>query len=118
MARFAISPLALGCAVLAVLPGCRQEKDDGLYEVDQTAFQKYDYQTVRERAKQLRPGMSKLEVVLLLGSPAQKEPTVWRYMQKRDGLLLPSEALHVHFQGNAVVDHKYVPIILGERLGD
>ncbi len=97
--------------VLALSVGCSADK----YEVLPTAKQKYSLDEVRQRVGELQPGMSKLEVLAILGSPAVRKPNSWQYLPERSGYIVPAKALHIEFENNRVTGHRYVPIVLGEQ---
>lgn len=114
--------IAIPCAILLGLGGvgCEQEKRNDPSPptvVDSpTYYQKYDYSTVKEKAKNLRKGMTTMQTLILLGSPAKKEPNVWTYLPQRSGLFIPAESLLVMFEYGRVADWKTAPIILGEQI--
>jgi outer membrane protein assembly factor BamE (lipoprotein component of BamABCDE complex) len=80
--------------------------------------QKYEFATVERRAEQLRDGMTKLEVHMLLGSPAEKsdDGDVWVYLPERPAVLVPSHALRLVFKGDVLVEHGHSAIVLGAPL--
>ncbi len=80
--------------------------------------QRYEFKTVERRAEQLENGMSKTQVVLLLGSPAEKrsDGDVWVYLTERPAALIPGRALRLVFEDGLLVKHNYRAIILGEDL--
>lgn len=80
--------------------------------------QKYEFATVERRAEQLQDGMTKLDVHLLLGSPAEKsdDGDVWVYLPERAAVLVPSRALQLVFKGDVLVKHGYNSIVLGQQL--
>ena len=80
--------------------------------------QRYEFKTVERRAEQLENGMSKTQVVLLLGSPAEKrsDGDEWVYLPERPAALIPGRALRLVFEDGLLVTHNYRAIILGEDL--
>lgn len=66
--------------------------------------QAFDFARIKQLAQQLRPGMSRSAVMLLLGSPAVKESDQWIYHDGPAGLL-PVEGLVVEFEGRRYVSH-------------
>lgn len=69
--------------------------------------QKYALGAVRQRVKELQPGMSRMEVMIRLGSPATQKTSTWIYKPEDEGLgIIPREVLIVSFQGNAYVSHR------------
>lgn len=78
--------------------------------------QRFEFETVTHRAKDLEMGMTKMEVLLLLGSPAEESHAgdVWVYLPERPAVLIPGRALRLEFDDARLVDHGYRPIVLGE----
>jgi outer membrane protein assembly factor BamE (lipoprotein component of BamABCDE complex) len=76
--------------------------------------QKYPLDDVKRRLKDINPGMSKMEVMIFLGSPAQLSRNVWVYQSNRAGILIPAESLHVNFVDGVYVSHQFKTIILGK----
>jgi hypothetical protein len=62
--------------------------------------------------------MTKVDALLLLGSPAEasRDGDVWIYLPERPAVMAPSRALRLVFEGNVLVKHGYTPIVLGQRL--
>lgn len=100
----------------ALLCGCHTESVETETYAGQPANQKYDFDEVKKRAKQLKPGMTGYNVLILLGSPAKKEGDAWVYLPSRTGAILPAEALQVNFERGRYVSHKFQPIIGAERV--
>lgn len=80
--------------------------------------QRYPWDKVTELAKQLKDGMNKDQVLMLMGSPAEvdKEEDQWVYLPERYGILIPAQALHLQFKDRTLVKHGYRPIVLGAQL--
>ena len=78
--------------------------------------QKYEYAKVKEKAKGLKAGMTRLQVLTLLGSPAETQGSVWMYLPERSAILVPSSALRLEFEGQILKQHEYRTIVLGQRL--
>lgn len=80
--------------------------------------QKHPFAQVESRAEQLRIGLTKFEVITLLGSPAEKsrDGTTWVYLPERPAVLIPSRALKLTFRNDVLVEHGYSPIVLGQTL--
>lgn len=80
--------------------------------------QKYEFATVERRAERLEPGMSKFDVLLLLGSPAKTsdDNDVWVYLPERAAALIPARALRIVFENNFLVRHEFAPIVFGQTL--
>jgi len=78
--------------------------------------QKYKFATVERQAKQLREGMTKFDVSLLLGSPAETsdDGNVWMYVPERPAVLVPTRGLRLVFKSNVLETHEYAPIVLGQ----
>jgi outer membrane protein assembly factor BamE (lipoprotein component of BamABCDE complex) len=80
--------------------------------------QRYPWDTVVELAKQLQKGMTKVQVVSLMGSPAEvdKEDNQWIYLPERYAILIPAQALRLEFNGQVLTDFGYRAIVLGAQL--
>jgi outer membrane protein assembly factor BamE (lipoprotein component of BamABCDE complex) len=80
--------------------------------------QKFPFEEVEEAAGDLTVGMSKSQVLFLLGSPAEMSETgnEWVYLPERYAILIPARALHLEFQDGALAEHGFRPIVLGARL--
>ena len=110
------SPLAL-LLLLALLPGCVTENlTTG--EMVPRGNQRYPFERVEKAAERLVVGMTKTEVLLLLGSPAEKDEKdeIWVYLPERYGILIPAQALRLEFRDRVLTEHGYRPIVLGARL--
>jgi len=112
-------PTHLAPALLAVLSlaGCVQ-MDPKTGETIPRGEQRFKYDEVKKRAKGLEEGMTRLQVLLALGSPAEKseDGAVWIYLPERPGILIPADALRLEFQGDYLKSHGYRPILLGQEL--
>lgn len=80
--------------------------------------QKNDYAYVKERAAQLRVGMTKMEVTILLGSPAQTshDGDVWDYVPERPAVLMPAKGLRLVFLNGCLKTHEFTTIVFGQPL--
>jgi outer membrane protein assembly factor BamE (lipoprotein component of BamABCDE complex) len=80
--------------------------------------QKFEFATVERRAERLQPGMTKLDVLLLLGSPAETsgDNDVWVYLPERPAALIPSRGLRLTFENNFLMRHDFTPIVFGQTL--
>jgi outer membrane protein assembly factor BamE (lipoprotein component of BamABCDE complex) len=80
--------------------------------------QKHPFAEVEKAAEGLKVGMSKRQVLLLLGSPAEmsEDGDVWVYLPERYGILIPAKALRLEFRQQALAEHGFQPIVLGARL--
>jgi outer membrane protein assembly factor BamE (lipoprotein component of BamABCDE complex) len=111
-----IAKLALSVSILA-LAGCvTQDMNTG--QMVPRGQQGMEFSKVEKYAENLKDGMTKVEALLLLGSPAEKDDAgdVWIYLPERYGILIPARALRLEFKNNVLVDHGYRPIILGATL--
>jgi outer membrane protein assembly factor BamE (lipoprotein component of BamABCDE complex) len=80
--------------------------------------QRYPWDQVQERAKRLENGMSKGQVLNLMGSPAEtdEEDVHWTYLPERHGILVPAKALHLKFVNGVLAEHEYRSIVFGAQL--
>ena len=80
--------------------------------------QRYPWDKVVELAKNLKVGMTKPQVLLLMGSPAEMDPedNLWIYLPERYGILIPAQALRLEYKDNMLTDFGYRTIVLGQRL--
>lgn len=103
--------------VLLTLSGCVQVDPDTGQTLPR-GEQKYEFETVTRRAEQLQSGMSRLNVLLLLGQPAEKsaDGNTWIYLPERPAVLIPSRALRLVFENDSLVRHSYRAIVLGQPL--
>jgi outer membrane protein assembly factor BamE (lipoprotein component of BamABCDE complex) len=107
------------CFVLIVLmlAGC-VNADPETGKTIPRGHQKYMYSDVKQRAEQLRDGMSKLDVFTLLGSPAEMSTNgdIWAYLPERPAVLVPASGLRLVFEGDALKSHEFTTIIFGQSL--
>ncbi len=118
MKRSSVTLLILVLSLSAVFAGCTTRRDVQTGQVLPANDQRYDFEQVTERAAYLQPGMSKGQVLILLGSPARRDNDLWVYVPERPALLIPAAAMNVRFQSNRYVEHNFSPIVLGERIAD
>lgn len=80
--------------------------------------QKYPFDEVKERAKELQVGMSKFNCLLALGEPAetQKSSDVWIYLPERKAYVVPGKFLKLEFENGVLKAFGYQPIVLGKEL--
>ncbi|SRR5258706_11180855 len=80
--------------------------------------QRYPWDKVVELAKGLQKGMSKPQVLLQMGSPAEidAEENQWIYLPERYGILIPAQALRLEFKDQVLEDFGYRAIVLGARM--
>ena len=101
----------------AALGGCvTQDAKTGEYVP--RGNQRYEFSRVEEAAEGLKDGMSKQQVLLLLGSAAEMDDNgdTWIYLPERYGILIPARALQLEFKEGRLVSHGYRPIVLGAKL--
>jgi len=108
-----LAALALLCGTSACVT---ENKTTG--EMVPRGDQRYPWEKVKELAKQLKDGMNKDQVLMLMGSPAEvdKEDDQWVYLPERYGILIPAQALHLQFKDRILVKHGYRAIVLGAQL--
>lgn len=104
--------LLLGFAVL--LAACTSVEEETY--AGKPRLQYYELDQVEQRLPQLQEGMSKGQVLLILGSPAIEKPGYWDYYPSRTGTIIPASAIRVNFTDNRYTGWKRQPIILGEKL--
>lgn len=111
--RLAAGAVALALALAS--GGCVTTRDgEPVPRGDQT----YPFERVEERAKKLREGLTKTEVGMLLGAPAEvaEDDSVWVYLPERRAILVPARALRLEFEGDVLKEHGFRAIVLGARL--
>lgn len=101
--------------VLSLAGGCVTRKNG---QPVPRGDQRFPFAQVEERARKLQPGLTRPEVMMLLGSPAEIDESgnVWIYLPERYAVLVPGRALRVEFDGNVLKEHGYRAIVLGARL--
>jgi outer membrane protein assembly factor BamE (lipoprotein component of BamABCDE complex) len=77
--------------------------------------QKYEFKEVKRRVKELRPGMTRTEVLIALGSPAEVRGDTWVYLPDETGYIIPTELLEVRFRGAGYVAHEFKAVVFGRR---
>ncbi len=77
--------------------------------------QRYPFEKVEKEAGRLEDGMTKYQVTMLLGSPAEidKADDVWVYLPERYAVLVPARALRLQFKDGKLQEHGYRAIVLG-----
>ena len=105
----------LGC-VLALASCVNVDPDSG--KTIPRGNQALNFDVVKDEAKRLKLAMSKLQVQILLGSPAEKDRRgdVWVYLPERPALIVPGRALRLEFRDGVLVEHGYHAIVLGAQL--
>ncbi len=97
MQRFRLAAILLSALPLAALPACRTPMEAATaYELARRQ-QKYSLEVVRERAKQLEVGMTRIEVLTLLGSPGVDRDRRWIYVPDEGGAIVPVFSLLIEF---------------------
>jgi len=107
---------ALSATVLAAAGCVNVDPETG--EVIPRGNQRYEFEEVERNAEKLEEGMSKFQVLMLLGSPAEesKNRDVWVYLPERPGVIVPARALRLQFRNGVLADYGYHAIVLGTRL--
>ncbi len=108
----------IGSALIAlILAGCVNINPETGRPTPRSG-QKYEFATVEHQAEQLQDGMARLEVLMLLGSPAEKsaDDNIWVYLPERPAWLLPSRSLRLVFKNDLLVEHGYSTVVLGQPL--
>ena len=115
MRRTVVSALCL--AVTLVSASCVNTDPDTGKTIPRGS-QRFEFDVVKRRSERLKEGMQKVDVLLLLGSPAEKssDGDVWVYLPERPAVLIPGRALQLVFEGGLLAKHGYRPIILGAGL--
>ncbi|MEM9380631.1 MAG: outer membrane protein assembly factor BamE [Planctomycetota bacterium] len=80
--------------------------------------QRYEFERVKEYAEKLEVGMTKLQVLATVGSPAEKSQRgdQWLYLPERPAILVPSRALRLEFEDDRLTQFGYHSIVLGQQL--
>ena len=110
--------LKIGLVLFAlVLAGCVQVDPETGKTIPRQG-QKYKFSDVQKNAENLKQGMTKFDVLMLLGSPAKEveNGNVWVYLPERTGTVVPSKSLRLEFNNNLLVKHGYSAIVLGQEL--
>lgn len=115
--RIGAARLGAWLLFLAAAPACVTENAT-TGEVVPRGDQKYPFEKVEKAAEDLKVGMDKMQVLLLLGSPAEKDESgnVWVYLPERYAILVPARALRLQFGPQGLEEHGFRPIVLGARL--
>jgi hypothetical protein len=111
-AAFVLGPVLL---VTVIGGGCKTEPMDPYVYAEGHPKQKYEFKEVKRRARSLRPGMPRGEVLITLGSPAEVRGDTWVYLPEKAGYVLPTELLEVRFQSGRYVSHEFKAIVFGQR---
>ncbi len=103
--------------LLALLASACVNTDPNTGEAMPRGSQRYEFSEVKRNAEDLKVGMTKMQVLFLLGSPAEQsgKKDVWVYLPERYGILVPAQALRLKFRDQILEEFGFRPIILGER---
>ena len=106
--------LLILAALVSLLAGCVNVDPQTGKTIPQ-GKQKNEFAKVEQLAERVQDGMTKPEVLMLLGSPAQSRDKgrVWIYLPERSPILIPSRSLQMVFEGNTLVKHGYRAIVFG-----
>lgn len=109
--------LACPLLLVAVAAGCVTENTT-TGEMVPRGNQRYPWDKVKELAKGLKKGMTKAQVMMQMGTPAEidKDENQWIYLPERYGILIPTEALRLEFKDLVLEDFGYRPIVLGAQM--
>ncbi|MHC5211231.1 MAG: hypothetical protein ACYTG2_10980 [Planctomycetota bacterium] len=109
-----LAPAVLGLALVTACVNVDPRTGETIPRGDQY----YDFDDVTRRAERLELGMSRLGVLMLLGSPAEKssDEDIWIYLPERPAVLVPARALRLLFDRDRLAEFGYRPIILGQDL--
>ncbi len=109
--------LVLGtvAVVLAVAAGCKTESMSPYVYEGGHPKQKYEFKEVKRRARGLRPGMPRSEVLIALGSPAEVHGDTWVSLPQNPGYVIPTELLEVRFRSGRYSSHEFKAIVFGQR---
>ena len=100
--------VAMGCVTVDAKTG----------EVVPRGDQRYEFERVKKYAENLEIGMTKLQVLATVGSPAEKSQRgdQWVYLPERPAVLVPSRALRLEFENDRLAEFGYHSIVLGQQL--
>ncbi|MEM1447992.1 MAG: outer membrane protein assembly factor BamE [Planctomycetota bacterium] len=107
----------LALLTLSVPTGC-VTVDAKTGEVVPRGDQRYEFERVKKYAENLEIGMTKLQVLATVGSPAEKSQRgdQWVYLPERPAVLVPSRALRLEFENDRLAQFGYHSIVLGQQL--
>jgi outer membrane protein assembly factor BamE (lipoprotein component of BamABCDE complex) len=110
-------PSRLPILLVALLAGC-VSVDPETNQVIPRGQQRYEFDEVTKQADRLELGMTKFDVLNLLGSPAEKDDRgdKWVYLPERSAILVPGRALVLEFRSQRLAEFGYHSIILGKRM--
>jgi len=114
-------PRSLALSLLCLLPVLAAQScvnvDPETNEIIPRGNQALEFKEVKRGAEDLKVGMTKMDVVTLIGSPAEKgtRGDVWIYLPERPAVLVPSRALRLEFKNGRLAEYGYHAIVLGTR---
>lgn len=106
-----------GSFLLGLLGASCVSVDPDTNEVVPRGRQRYKFEVVERNAEDLKLGMNRNEVMMLLGSPAERDESrdFWVYLPERAAVIIPGRALKLEFRDGLLVDFGYHAIVLGQR---
>ena len=104
-------PLAALCLVLMIGSSACGAGPKRFDPRDAAQSQQYYFEVLRVRTGELQEGMTKVDVLLLLGTPAKYKDHAWIYLPAHIDAAESAEALTVRFKGDHYVEHHYEPIL-------
>jgi outer membrane protein assembly factor BamE (lipoprotein component of BamABCDE complex) len=112
------SPAALALALFSLAGASCVTENLTTGEMVPRGNQRYPYAEVEKQATRLQDGMTKGQVLDILGSPAEidKSDDEWIYLPERYGIIVPAHALRLKFKDGLLVEHGHQAIVLGARL--
>ena len=112
-----IQRAVLGLALCASAVSC-VNVDPETNQVIPRGNQRYEFDRVVENVDRLEVGLNKLQVVMLLGSPAEESDhgDTWVYLPERPAVIVPGRALKLEFRNGKLTEYGFHAIVLGARL--
>jgi len=117
MTRTRSPGLLLLALLTGLLAGCVTE-NSATGEPIPRGNQRYPFAQVEEQAERLAIGMTRSEVLMLLGSAAEMDDggDVWVWLPERYAVIVPARSLRVRFEEGRVAEFGYRPIVFGAEL--
>jgi outer membrane protein assembly factor BamE (lipoprotein component of BamABCDE complex) len=114
--RFRVTSALLIACLLAAASCVNVDPETG--QTIPRGNQRYEFEEVTHNAKDLKVGMTKLEAMMLLGSPAERSQRgdVWVYLPERPAVIVPGRALRLDFRDGKLEKFGYHAIVLGKPL--
>ena len=95
-------------AMAVIFGGCAKVQTEGGEEWGSVPRnQSKPLSAVAEKAKELRPGMTKEQVRRMLGEPARLDEKNWTYLPNQGGGITLDKKLIVKFFGDSYVSHTF-----------